>query len=60
MLSCLQMAFAAILGAVGAGFLNGTVMPLAWSVFWMGPAMLFLFYLLVLRRPEAVRQNKAV
>ena len=60
MLSCLQMSFAAILGAVAAGFLNGTFMPLAWTVFWMGPMMLFLFYLLVLRRPKAVRRDETV
>ena len=60
MLSCLQMSFAAILGAVAAGFLNGTVMPLAWTVFWIGPVMLFLFYQLVLRRPKAVRRDEAV
>tara|TARA_Y100001936_G_scaffold182873_1_gene180110 strand:+ start:334 stop:750 length:417 start_codon:yes stop_codon:yes gene_type:complete len=57
MLSYLQMSFAAILGAVAAGFLNGTVMPLAWTVFWIGPVMLFLFYQLVLRRPKAVRRD---
>ena len=60
MLSCLQMSFAAILGAVAAGFLNGTVIPLAWTVFWIGPVMLFLFYQLVLRRPKAVRRGEAV
>ena len=60
MLSCLQMSFAAILGVVAAGFLNGTVMPLAWTVFWMGPMMLFLFHLLVLRRPKSVRRDETV
>ena len=60
MLSCLQMSFAAILGVVAASFLNGTVMPLAWTIFWMGPMMLFLFYLLVLRRPKAVRRDETV
>ena len=52
MLSCLQMSFAAILGIVAAGLLDGSVMPLAWTVFWMGPAMLVLFYALILRRPD--------
>lgn len=51
MLSCLQMSFAAILGAIAAGLLDGTVMPLAWTVFWMGPVMLLLFYALILRTP---------
>ena len=54
------MSFAAILGVVAAGFLNGTVMPLAWTVFWMGPMMLFLFHLLVLRRPKSVRRDETV
>ena len=60
MLGCLQMSFAAILGAVAAGALNGTVMPLAWTVFWIGPVMLFLFYPLVLRRPKALTRDEAV
>jgi hypothetical protein len=46
------MSFAAILGASVAGLLNGTVMPLAWTVFCMGPAMLLLFYILVLRHSK--------
>ncbi|MGB0631369.1 MAG: multidrug effflux MFS transporter [Alphaproteobacteria bacterium] len=57
MLSCLQMSFAAILGAVAAGLLDGSVMPLAWTVFWMGPAMLLLFYMLVLKAPAAARDS---
>ena len=59
MLSCLQMAFAAILGAVAAGFLNGTVMPLAWTVLWMGPVMLLLFYALVLRTEHGGANDEA-
>jgi DHA1 family bicyclomycin/chloramphenicol resistance-like MFS transporter len=49
MLSFLQMTVAAVLGAVTARFLDGTMMPMAWAVFLMGPTMLISFYLLVLR-----------
>ena len=49
MLSFLQMSIAAVIGAVAARFLDGTMMPMAWAVFLMGPAMLALFYFLVLR-----------
>lgn len=49
MLSFLQMSVAAVLGAVAARLLDGTVMPMAWTVFFMGPALLLSFWLLVLR-----------
>tara|TARA_R110000868_G_scaffold11751_20_gene57454 strand:- start:9502 stop:10713 length:1212 start_codon:yes stop_codon:yes gene_type:complete len=54
MLSCLQMATAAIVGAVTARLLDGDMMPMAWAVFGMGPVMLLSFYLLVLRAPREV------
>ena len=60
MLSCLQMSFAAVLGAVAAGFLNGTVMPLAWTVFWMGLVMLLLFYVLVLRAQRGSANDQTI
>lgn len=49
MLSCLQMSTAAVLGAVAARFLDGSMMPMAWTIFFMGPALLLSFYILVLR-----------
>lgn len=49
MLSCLQMAFAAFTGALAARLLDGSMMPMAWTVLLMGPSMLVSFYLLVLR-----------
>lgn len=52
MLSCLQMSTAAVVGAVTARLLDGSMMPMAWAVFGMGPVMLLSFYLLVLRKPR--------
>lgn len=52
MLSFLQMTTAAVAGALSARFLDGTPMPLAWTVFFAGPAMLFSFWWLILRHPE--------
>lgn len=49
MLSCLQMGFAAFVGALTARLLDGSMMPMAWAVLIMGPAMLLSFYLLVIR-----------
>ncbi|MDD9915376.1 MAG: hypothetical protein OXT01_12025 [Rhodospirillaceae bacterium] len=54
MLSCLQMTTAAIVGAGAARYLDGSVMPMAWTIFWLGPLLLVSFYILVLRRPEPV------
>jgi MFS transporter, DHA1 family, multidrug resistance protein len=51
MLSCLQMSTAAVIGAVTARMLEGSMMPMAWVVFGMGPVLLLCFYLLVLRKP---------
>ena len=46
---------------VAAGFLNGTVMPLAWiKVFWIGPLILFRSPPAGLRRPKAVARDEAV
>jgi len=52
MLSCLQMSTAAVIGAVTARMLDGSMMPMAWVVFGMGPLLLLGFYLLVLRNPR--------
>ncbi|MFT5487188.1 MAG: DHA1 family bicyclomycin/chloramphenicol resistance-like MFS transporter [Paracoccaceae bacterium] len=52
MLSCLQMSTAAVIGAVTARMLDGSMMPMAWAVFGMGPVLLLSFYLLVLRNPR--------
>jgi MFS transporter, DHA1 family, multidrug resistance protein len=52
MLSCLQMSTAAVIGAVTARLLDGSMMPMAWAVFGMGPVLLLSFYLLVLREPR--------
>ena len=52
MLSCLQMSTAAVIGAVTARMLDGSMMPMAWVVFGMGPVLLLSFYLLVLRHPR--------
>lgn len=52
MLSCLQMSTAAVIGAVTARMLDGSMMPMAWVVFGMGPILLLSFYLLVLRNPR--------
>ena len=54
MLSCLQMTTAAIVGAGAARYLDGSVMPMAWTIFWLGPLLLVSFYILVLRRPDPV------
>ena len=54
MLSCLQMTTAAVVGAGTARYLDGSVMPMAWTIFWLGPILLVSFYFLVLRRPEPV------
>ena len=52
MLSCLQMSTAAVVGAVTSRMLDGSMMPMAWVVFGMGPVLLLSFYLLVLRHPR--------
>lgn len=55
MLSCLQMSTAAVIGAVTARILDGSMMPMAWVVFGMGPILLLSFCLLVLRNPRGAR-----
>ena len=57
MLSCLQMASAAVIGALAAGALDGSVMPMAWTIFGMGPALLLSFYLLILRPARRKAQS---
>ena len=59
MLSCLQMSTAAVIGAVTARLLDGSMMPMAWAVFGMGPALLLSFYLLVLREPRSATAETA-
>lgn len=59
MLSCLQMSTAAVVGAVTAHMLDGSMMPMAWAVFGMGPVLLLSFYLLVLRNPRRVTASTA-
>lgn len=54
MLSCLQMSTAAVVGAVTARLLDGNMMPMAWTIFGLGPILLLSFYLLVLREPRSV------
>ena len=59
MLSCLQMATAAVIGTVTARMLDGSMMPIAWAVFGMGPVLLLIFYMLVLRNPRSIAQPAA-
>ena len=59
MLSCLQMSTAAVIGAVTARMLDGSMMPMAWVVFGMGPVLLLSFYLLVLRHPRETASANA-
>ncbi len=49
---------AAVLDAMTARSLDGTMMPIAWAVFLMGPTMLISFYLLALR-PRRVANRAA-
>lgn len=59
MLSCLQMSTAAVVGAVTAHMLDGSMMPMAWAIFGMGPVLLLSFYLLVLRNPQSAGSSTA-
>jgi len=59
MLSCLQMSTAAVVGAVTAHMLDGSMMPMAWAIFGMGPVLLLSFYLLVLRNPRSTASSTA-
>ena len=52
MLSSLQMASAAVVGAMTASVLDGSMLPMAWTMFGMGPGLLLSFYLLVVRNPR--------
>jgi hypothetical protein len=35
------------------------MMPIAWAVFGMGPVLLLIFYMLVLRNPPSIAQPAA-
>ena len=59
MLSCLQMSTAAVIGTVTARMLDGSMMPMAWAVFGMGPVLLLIFYMLILRNPRSIAQPAA-
>ncbi|MDE0795151.1 MAG: multidrug effflux MFS transporter [Alphaproteobacteria bacterium] len=59
MLSCLQMSTAAVIGTVTARMLDGSMMPMAWAVFGMGPVLLLSFYMLVVRNPRSIAQPAA-
>ncbi|MGZ0244971.1 MAG: hypothetical protein ACKVH1_03125 [Alphaproteobacteria bacterium] len=59
MLSCLQMSTAAVIGTVTARMLDGSMMPMAWAVFGMGPVLLLSFYMLVVRNPRSITQPAA-
>ena len=52
MLSSLQMASAAVVGAMTASMLDGSMLPMAWTIFGMGPVLIPSFYLLVLQNPR--------
>mgnify|MGYP003389237406 CR=1 FL=1 len=57
MLSCLQMSTAAVVGAVTARLLDGNMMPMAWTIFGLGPILLLSFYFLVLREPRGISET---
>ena len=59
MLSYLQMATAAVISTVTARMLDGSMMHMAWAVFGMGPVLLLIFYILVLRNPRSIAQPAA-
>ncbi len=39
-------------GVMAASMLDGSMLPMAWTIFGMGPVLLLSFYLLVVRSPR--------